>query len=106
MNEKHRLTIQRNRAVRVEAKRRVETAWNCVGLLCPDVTLQQRKVFAQNILDLCSGEEQTPPRIQITPAQVQEIVGRNMQCIHWHCPMVLFSDQIAAELNEFFKGEE
>jgi hypothetical protein len=28
-----------------------------------------------------------------------------MQCIHPHCPMLLFSNQIAEELNEFFKQE-
>jgi len=29
-----------------------------------------------------------------------------MQCIHPHCPMLLFSNQIADELNELFNGEE
>ena len=100
MNEKHRQT----RAIRLEAKRRVEAAWTCVGVLCPDLTLQASKVLTQKILDLSAGR--TPPRIMISPAQVQEMVWRNMQCIHRHCPMVLFSYEIAAELNEFFKQEE
>ena len=30
----------------------------------------------------------------------------NMQCIHPHCSMLLFSNQIADELNEFFSREE
>jgi hypothetical protein len=42
----------------------------------------------------------------ITPAQVESIIWPNMQCINPHCPMLLFSDQIADELNEFFKGKE
>jgi len=29
-----------------------------------------------------------------------------MQCINPRCPMLLFSNQIADELNEFFKPEE
>jgi hypothetical protein len=29
-----------------------------------------------------------------------------MQCINPRCPMLLFSNQIADELNEFFKREE
>jgi hypothetical protein len=88
------------------ARQRVETAWNCVGVLCPSLTLQAKKVLAQRVLDPCRGEEQTVARIQITPAQVQEVVWRNMQCINPHCPMVLFSREIAEELNEFFKQEE
>jgi hypothetical protein len=45
-------------------------------------------------------------RLRITPALVESIICPNMQCIHPHCPMLLFSNQIAGELNEFFKGEE
>jgi hypothetical protein len=29
-----------------------------------------------------------------------------MQCIHPHLPTLLFSNQIADELDEFFKAEE
>jgi hypothetical protein len=29
-----------------------------------------------------------------------------MQCINPRCPMLLFSNQIAEELNEFFKQED
>jgi hypothetical protein len=46
------------------------------------------------------GRITNPPRILITPAQVTSIVWGNMQCIHSHCPMLLFSNQIADELNE------
>jgi hypothetical protein len=42
----------------------------------------------------------------ITPAQVTSIIWGNMQCINPRCPMLLFSNQIAEELNEFFKQEE
>jgi hypothetical protein len=38
--------------------------------------------------------------------QVESIIWPNMQCIHPHCPMLLLSNQIADELNEFFKAEE
>jgi len=41
--------------------------------------------------------------IIITPAQVEGIIWQNMQCINPRCPMLLFSNQIADELNEFFK---
>jgi len=42
----------------------------------------------------------------ITPAQVSSIIWPNMQCVNLRCPMVLFSNEIAEELNEFFKQEE
>ncbi len=84
--------------------------WACLGVLCPDWTAQEKKALAEKVLILCRGEKnptpQKPPTIQITPAQVEEIVRANMQCINPRCPMLLFSKQIADELNEFFKGEE
>lgn len=88
------------------AAQRVEAAWNCVSVLCPALPLQAKKVLAEKVLDLCRGDEQTAPMIQITPAQVQEIFWRNSQCVNAHCPMVLFSREIADELNEFFRQEE
>jgi len=80
-----------------------------LGLLCPDLRGQAKKALAEKVLTLCDGKDRTPPkppRIQITPAQVTSIIWSNMQCINPRCPMLLFSNQIADELNEFFKGEE
>jgi hypothetical protein len=87
------------------ARQRVEAAWTCVGVLCPNLTLRAKKVLAQRVLDMCRGEECTPLRIEITPAQIQSIVWQHLQCINPHCPMVLFSREIADELNEFFRQE-
>ena len=107
MNAKHRQTIQRNRAIRLKARQRVEAAWTCVSTLCPDLPLHDRKALAWKILDLSRGEEQPPaPPIQITPAQVSEIVWRNFQCANRYCSAVLFTREIAEELNEFFKLEQ
>ena len=58
---------------------------------------------------LVDGKDRTqprPPAKQITPAQVESTVWENMQCINPRCPMLLFSKQIADELNEFFKPDE
>jgi hypothetical protein len=41
-----------------------------------------------------------------TSARVASIIWPNSQCINPRCPMVLFTKEIADELNEFFKGEE
>jgi hypothetical protein len=45
-------------------------------------------------------------KIEITPAQIQEIVWRNSQCANRYCSMLLFSRELAEELNEFFSPEE
>ena len=97
-------------AVRQLAARRVKAVWACVGVLCPNMTPQGKKALAEKVLSLCRGEENPtvakPPRIMVTPAQVESIVWANMQCINPRCPMLLFSNQIAEELNVFFKQEE
>jgi hypothetical protein len=93
-------------AIKVAARQRVEAVWACLGVLCPDLTPQSKKALAEKVFELSRGEDQKPPRIQITPAQAESIIWPNIQCIHPHCPMLLFSNQIADELNEFFKQEE
>jgi hypothetical protein len=103
--------MSRERRERAEIKqlaaRRVEAVWDCLGVLRPEMTLPDRKALTAKILDLCRGESQAlAKRTEITPAQVQEIVWRNSQCVNRYCSMVLFSREIAEELNEFFSPEE
>ena len=93
-------------AIKLAARQRVDAVWACLDILCPDLELKAKNVLAEKVLDLSRGEEQKPPRIKITPAQVSSIIWPNMQCINPHCPMLLFSNQIADELNEFFRVEE
>jgi hypothetical protein len=93
-------------AIKLAARQRVEAVWTCLGVLCPDLTPQAKKALAEQVFDLCRGEDRKVPRIMITPAQVSSIIWPNMQCINPRCPMLLFSNQIADELNEFFKREE
>jgi hypothetical protein len=107
-------TVSRNRserpevpaAIKLAAHQRVEAVWACLGVLRPDLTPQAKKELAQKVLDLSRGEDRKAPRILITPAQVTSIIWGNMQCINPRCPMLLFLNQIADELNEFFKQEE
>jgi hypothetical protein len=94
-------------AIRELAARRVEAAWTCVGILRPDLALPDKKALATQMLDLCRGGGQTSAKkIEISPAQVQEIVWRNSQCANRYCSMLLFSRELADELNEFFRQEE
>jgi len=79
------------RAIRELALRRVEGVWGCLGELCPNLPLVERKAIAEKVLDLCRGDCQQPVPIQISAAQVQEIIWRNMQCANRHCSMLIFS---------------
>ena len=106
MSRYRQLSAEERAAIKIAACQRVEAVWTCLGVLRPDLTPQGKKALGEKILDLSRGEDQKPPRIMITPAQVTSIIWGNMQCINPRCPMLLFSNQIADELNEFFKGEE
>ena len=106
MSRYRQLSAEERAGIKLAARQRVEAVWTCLGVLCPDLTPQAQKELARKVLDLSRGEPQRPPRIQITPAQVTSIIWGNMQCINPRCHMLLFSNQIAEELNEFFKQIE
>jgi hypothetical protein len=106
MGRNRQLSAEAKAAIKLAARQRVEAVWACLDILCPDMALEAKKVLAEKVLDLSRGEDKKPPRIMITPAQVTSIIWANMQCINPRCPMLLFSNQIADELNEFFRGEE
>ena len=107
MGRNRQLSAEAKAAIKLAARQRVEAVWACLDILCPDMALEAKKVLAEKVLDLSRGEDQKPPpRIMITPAQVSSIIWPNMQCVNPRCPMVLFSNEIAEELNEFFKQEE
>lgn len=88
---------------------RAEAAWRCVSILAPDLKGEAKLELARKILTVVDGKDRTepyPPAKQINAAQVEGIVWANMQCIDPHCPMLLFSKQIADELNQFFSVDE
>jgi len=106
MNRNRHLSPERKAAIKLVARQRVDAVWACLDILCPDMALKAKNVLAEKVLDLSRGEEQKPPRIMISPAKVASIIWPNMQCINPRCPMLLFSNQIADELIEFFKQIE
>jgi hypothetical protein len=106
MSRYSHLSAEKRAAIKLAARQRVDAVWACLDILCPDMALEAKNVLAERILDLSRGRDEKPPRIKITPAQVASIVWPNTQCIKPHCPMLLFTNEIADELNEFFKGEE
>jgi hypothetical protein len=92
----------RSQRIKELAARRVEVVWACVNVLRPDLPLENRKALAERFLDLGREDYRPPAPIRISPAQVQETVWRNSQCANRHCSIVLFSRELADEINEFF----
>jgi hypothetical protein len=86
----------------VKCRDRVLTSWACASLLRPDLSPAGKEKLAKKILKMAESKDH---RLGITPAQAQEIVLSNVQCIAKNCPMLLFSEPLSREINLFF-GEE
>ena len=86
----------------VRCRDKVLTAWACASLLRPDLSPAGKEKLAKKILKMAESKDH---RLGITPAQAQEIVLSNVQCIAKNCPMLLFSEPLSREINLFF-GEE
>lgn len=81
---------------------RVLTAWACAALLRPDLSPAGKEKLAKKILKMAESKDH---RLGITPAQAQEIVLSNVQCIAKNCPLLIFADPLARELNAFFQED-
>jgi hypothetical protein len=81
----------------------------CLGhprsILRPDLDEAGKRKLANDILSLADNQDRTVPKRRITPAAVEEMFFRQAQCIDPKCPLLLFSGQLAEELNEFFSEE-
>jgi hypothetical protein len=74
MSQHRHRSAEGRAAIRLAARQRVDAVWTCLDVLCPDLALEAKKVLAEKVLDLSRGEDQKPPRIMITPAQVSSII--------------------------------
>jgi hypothetical protein len=84
------------------ARRRVVAVLQCVDVLLPGIDARRKKRLANRILTLCDGKDRTR---KISPAAVEEIFFEQMQCIYHKCPMLLFSKQLAEQVNAYFEEE-
>jgi len=73
LNGKH----PQGNALKEFAARRVEAVWACVNVLCPELSMDDRKALAAKFLDLAREGYRPPEPNRISPAQVEEIVWRN-----------------------------
>ena len=87
----------------VRCRDRVLTAWACASLLRPDLSPAGKEKLAKKIVKMAESKDH---RLGITPAQAQEIVLSNVQCIAKNCPMLLFSEPLSREINLFFGAVE
>jgi hypothetical protein len=101
MSRNRHQSAEKRAAIKLAARQRVDAVWTCLDILCPDLALEAKKVIARKALNLTCGEEQKPPRIQITPAQVESIFWPNMQCINPRCPMLLFQIRLRTNSTSF-----
>jgi len=88
------------------ARWKVASAIYCANVLRPDLDESCKRKLANAILSLGDNQDRTVPKKRISPAAVEEMVFRRSQCIHPECPLLLFSKQLADELNAYFTEEE
>jgi hypothetical protein len=87
------------------AQRRVVAVLACLKVLCSSADPRSKRKLANEILTLVRSEDRLIPEKMITPAAVYEMITRNSQCVlnqTGRCPLLVFSQQLCEELNEFF----
>ena len=87
-----------------QARERAGAVLQCVNVLCPGADLRTKKKLAKQILSLANAIDRAMPRKKITPHAVYEMVARNSQCVYdraGKCPLLVFSEQLAEEINLF-----
>ena len=103
--QKQRLRTHRKSAIDQKAK----TILHCLQRISPQLDAKARRKMVEAILDVVQGIERPALRRQITGAQCVELVWSNSQCIHSRagkCPLLVFGEQLAKQLNTFFSEDE
>lgn len=88
------------------ARWKAASAVYCANVLRPDLDESCKRKLANAILSLGGNQDRTVPKKRISPAAVEEMFFRQAQCIHSKCPLLLFSKQLAEELNAYFEEEQ
>lgn len=97
-----------DKATSALAERRVVAVLECLKVLCPTADRSTQQRLATEILTLVRGEDPPIPPRKINPAAVYEMFTRHSQCVlnqTGRCPLLVFTEQLCEELNEFF-GED
>ena len=90
-------------------QRRIALTSAYLKVICPGIDRSKRSKLAGSILALIADQDSTTPQRKITDAQVVEMVWRQSQCVlnqTGRCPLLIFGEQLAEEINEYFAGDE
>jgi len=85
------------------AKMRTAVAFRTAHALLPSATNRQLMRASRRILSVCDGRDRTP---KITESVIKDMILRNSQCLSKQCPMLLFTEPLAREINRYFAEEE
>jgi hypothetical protein len=88
------------------ARRRVVAALQCIDVLLPGLDARRKKRLANRILTLCDGKDRSR---KLHPAALYEMFEQHHHCVkdqEGKCPLLVFTTQLAEEINEYFNGEE
>lgn len=88
--------------VRSLASMRAGVAWKTANALMPGATNRQLMRASRRILSACDGKDRS---MKISPAQLQELVMPNWQCVDRACPACFFWEPMSRAINEFFSEE-
>lgn len=103
MLTRRKKSSRETRLAMTSARWKAASAVYCANVLRPDLDEAGKRKLANEILTLGDHQDRTMPKGRITPAAVEEMFFRQSQCIHPKCPLLLFSEQLAEELNTFFE---
>src|ERR1700688_1762589 len=101
---RHKHTDFELKATLALTRRRSITVLACLKVLCPSADPRRRRDLANRILMLVDGKDRVVPKKTVTPSALYEMITRNSQCVlnyTGRCPLLVFSQQLSAELNEF-----
>jgi hypothetical protein len=104
---RHKQGLRTQRKIAIDQK--AKTALHCVQRMSPQLDAKTKRKMVKAILSLVRENEGPAPRRQITGAQCVELVWSNSQCIHSQtgkCPLLIFGEQLAKQLNTFFAEDE
>jgi len=82
---------------------RAGVAWKTAHALMPGATNGQLMRASRRILSACDGKDRS---VKISPAQLQELVMQNWQCIDRECPACFFWEPMSRAINKFFHEED
>lgn len=91
------------------AQRRLALTVAYLKVVRPGINQSTRTKLVYSILALIDDQDSAMPQRKIADAQVVEMVWRHSQCVlnqTGKCPLLVFGNQLAEEINGFFTEEE